>query len=125
MFGAKAAVKGAAFVGSDAIGLGEASGLAEFMAIIIGDVGADEILDQAMLGTAFTKVNAALACDNLGVHQSPAMRAEATRGAEVDVIAELHDWSSFWGIVIPTMAEETGCRQDESAKTTLFAMGIV
>ena len=78
------------------------------MAIIVGDIGADEILDQAMLGTAFAKVNAAVAGDNFGVHQPSAMRAEATRGTELDVITKLHARSSFWGVVIPTMAEETG-----------------
>src|SRR5262249_24748801 len=60
------------------------------MAIVIGDVGADEIVEGAVFGAMLAEVDAAVLYHDLGVHDAAAPRAEAAGGAEVGVVAELH-----------------------------------
>ena len=60
-----------------------------FVPIVVGDIGANEVLDQAVFGTALAEINAAVADDNLGIDESGSS-ADKLRGAEIDVIANRH-----------------------------------
>ena len=90
MFGTKAAIVGAALVGAGAVGARRARRLAEFVAVVIGNVGADEVFDEAVFGAALTEVDAAVADDDLGVHQPAALGTETAGGPEEGVIADVH-----------------------------------
>src|SRR5262249_48709442 len=72
----------------------QAGGLAVFVAIVIGDVGADEVVEDAVLGTALAEVDALTLDDDLGVHEPAAGGAQAARAAQVGVIAEVHGLSN-------------------------------
>src|ERR1700722_17605426 len=91
VFGADAAIVGAALVWKRAVDARLASRLAELMAVIIGDVGADEVLERAVFGASFAEVDAARADNDLGLDQSPAVRAEAASRTQVSVIAHIHE----------------------------------
>src|SRR5205085_9786487 len=90
VFGTEAAVVRAAAVGGDAVAARLAGGLVELVPLVVGDIRADEVLDQPMLGAALAEVDAAVADDDLGVHEPPAVRAEALGQAAEGVVAEEH-----------------------------------
>src|SRR5207237_441123 len=70
----------------------EPSRLAEFVAVVIGDVGADEVVEGAVFGAALAEVDALALDDDLGVDEAPALWAQAARAAEIGVVAEVHEW---------------------------------
>src|SRR5437868_3523241 len=90
VLGAEAAVVGAALVGAGAERPRQAGRLAVLVAVVVGDVRADEVLDDAVLGAALAEVAAAGADDDLGIDEAAALRAEAAGGAQKGVIAQLH-----------------------------------
>src|SRR5207247_5418906 len=110
VFGAQAAVEGAALVGAGAEGARQPGRLAVVVTVVVGDVGADEIVEGAVLGAAFAEVDAPVLDDDLGVHDAAALRAEAAGGAEVGVVAELH------GGIIPLSFSREPCRALSGAR---------
>ncbi len=93
VFGTKPAVVGAALVGAGAVGARRTCGLAEFAAVVVGNVGADEVFDEAVFGAALTEVDAAVADDDFGVHQATALRTKTPGGPEKGVVAHVHGGS--------------------------------
>ncbi len=90
VFGAQAAVVGAALGGVGAKRPRHACRLAVLVAVVVGHVRTDEILDETVLRAALAEIDAAVAHDDLGINQAPAFRTQAVRGSEEDVIAQLH-----------------------------------
>ena len=90
VFGTQAAVIGAALVGASAEGPGQAGRLAELVAIVPGDVGADEVLDEAVLGAVLAEIDTALAGDDLGIDEPPAVGTQTSRRAEEGVVSQIH-----------------------------------
>ena len=81
------------------------SQLAERLRAQIQDAGLScEIFHETVLGAVLAEVDALVADNDLGVEEEPAMGAEAARGAEIDVIAEVHripfTWTSGRSIVV-------------------------
>jgi hypothetical protein len=91
VLGANAAVERAALVRLGAVGVRQARRLAEFMPVVIGHVGTDEILKRAVLGTRLAEINPPSPNDDLGLDQPAAPGTQAARTAEEGVIAEIHE----------------------------------
>src|SRR5579872_3328463 len=86
VFGAKPAVVGAALVRYGSVGARLAGRLAKLVAVIVRDIGANEILNGPVLRAALAEVDAAVAHDDLGIDEPSAAGAQAARGSEVGVI---------------------------------------
>src|SRR5206468_990275 len=90
MIGTQPAIVRAALLDLRAVGVRLPGGLAEFVPVVIGDVRADKVLDQAVLRTLLAEVDPTISCDDLRIDDAPAMRAEAAGRAEEGVIAKVH-----------------------------------
>ena len=96
MLGAEPAVKRAALVGLDAVLRRHLAGQAVLHLIVLRDVGADEVLADAVRRAALAEVDAAPLGDDLGRHQRQAFRTEALRHAQKGVVAQLrHGFPAF------------------------------
>ena len=93
VFGAEAAIEGTAAVGLDAHTRRDFAGREKLAAIEPADVGADEILADAVRGAALAEVDAAVAVDDLGGDQCQTLRTQALGCAEVAIVAEVHERS--------------------------------
>src|SRR6185437_3969691 len=90
VLGAKPAIERATAVGLRAE-LGRHFALeAEFHAVVLPHVGANEILAHAMRRAAFAKINAALAGDDFGRNQGQALGAQALSHAQKHMVTQLH-----------------------------------
>ena len=89
MLGAEAAVEGAALVGLDAVPRRHLAGEAVLHLIVLRNVGADEILADAVRRAALAEVDAAPLGDDLGRHQRQAIGTEALGHAQEGVVAQL------------------------------------
>src|SRR5262249_42309353 len=90
VLGAQAAVVRTALVRRRAVRARQAGRLAELVAVVVRDVGADEILDGAVLRTLFAEINAALADNDLRLDEPPALRTEAAGRAKKRVVTKAH-----------------------------------
>lgn len=86
--GADAAIEREALVGQRAVRGRGAGRLIELVAVEIADVGEDEVVEGAVLGALLTEVDPALLHDDLGIHDPPALRAEATSKAKKCVLSD-------------------------------------
>ena len=89
MLGAEAAVVRAALVGLDAVLRRDLAGQAVLHLVVQRDVGADEVLADAVRRAALAEIDAAPLGDDLRRHQRQALGAEALRHAQERVVAQL------------------------------------
>src|SRR5262249_28149746 len=86
VLGTQTTVERAAPVACRAESLRQARGLVEVMAVEVGRVRADEVLHRAVVWAVFAEVDAVITDDDLGIHESAAVRAQAASGAAKRVI---------------------------------------
>jgi len=86
---AQAAIERAAPVRPGAEDARQARRLVKFMAVIVGNVRANEVLAGAMIRAMLAEVNAIVADDDLGVHQPAADGAKTPGCSEEGVVAEM------------------------------------
>src|SRR5580700_76119 len=89
MFRAEAAVVGTALIRLGSEDARQAGGLAKFMAVVVSDVRADEVVHAPVLRTLLAEVDPLAADDDLGIDKAAAGRAKAPGGPEKDVVAQV------------------------------------
>lgn len=105
VFGTQAAIIRTTAFGLGAVNARHSRRLAVFVAIVISDIGANEIFDEAVFGAAFAEINAAIPDYDFGIDQAATTRTQAARGAEICVIAELHNPITFQPSSCPTVKQ--------------------
>src|SRR4051794_19797931 len=90
MLAAEPAVIGTAALGEGAEVGGHLAGEAEFHAIVLANVGTDEIFACPMRRALLPEINPSLPFDDLGGHQRQALGTKALGHAQEGVFAEAH-----------------------------------
>ena len=90
VFRAQAAIERTAAVGLGAVLSRRSCGLIVFVAIVVRDIGADEVFNHSMLWTLLAEIYPSITHDDLGVHDAPTRWAQASRRASKNVVADIH-----------------------------------